>query len=199
MGNFVIDKSMEFCYGHRVWTQSLNGEYADNLKCACRHLHGHEGKVQVFMTGPGLDATGMVTDFRHLEWLKKFINEMIDHQFIIDRNDPLYDKIVGDDKQLIPVSLPGRQEYVVGSILNLENIESGTPDYEYYEGIFVVDFVPTSENLSKWMADLVDYKMKELNVAVTQIDWWETPKSRSSYRREPVVFSNGRRSDVEPT
>ena len=143
------------------------------------------------MSGSGLDPTGMVTDFRHLEWLKKFINEMIDHQFIIDRNDPLYDKIVGNDKQLIPVTLPGRQEYVVGNILNLENITPGTPDYEYYEGIFVVDFVPTSENLSRWMADLVDFKMKELNVAVTQIDWWETPKSRSTYKRDPVVFTNG--------
>lgn len=193
MGNWIIDKTFEFCYGHRVWTQSLNGEYADNLKCACRHLHGHEGKVQVFMTGPGLDRTGMITDFRHLEWLKKFINEMIDHQFIIDRKDPLYDKIVGNDKQLIPVSLPGRPDYVVGNILNLENITPGTPDYEYYEGIFVVDFVPTSENLSKWMADLVDFKMKELNVAVAQIDWWETPKSRSTYRRDTVMFRDGNR------
>ena len=39
MGKWVIDKTIEFCYGHRVWTQVLNGEYSDDLQCACRHLH----------------------------------------------------------------------------------------------------------------------------------------------------------------
>ena len=47
----------------------------------------------------------------------------------------------------------------------------------------VVDFVPTSENLSKWMADLVEAKMKKLDITVHHIDWWETPKSRSVYYR----------------
>ena len=63
----VIDKTFEFCYGHRVWTQKLNGEYAADLKCACRHLHGHEGKMQVFLKSPSgtLDPTGMVTGFGH--------------------------------------------------------------------------------------------------------------------------------------
>ena len=191
MSKWVIDKTFEFCYGHRVWTQQLNGEYSDNLKCACRHLHGHEGKVQVFMTGHGLDNTGMVTDFRHLEWLKKFINACIDHQFIVDKNDPLYDKIVGNDKVLNPVSLPGHTDYIVGSTVDMSSITEGTPGYEYYEGLFIVDFVPTSENLSKWLADFTDYKMKELNVAVSQVDWWETPKSRSCYIRDAVTFING--------
>ena len=191
MSKWVIDKTFEFCYGHRVWTQSLNGEYSDNLKCACRHLHGHEGKAQVFMTGAGLDNTGMITDFRHLEWLKKFINSCIDHQFIIDKHDPLYNKIVGDDKILVPVELPGHPNYIVGHSLNLDDLIPETPEYEYYEGLFIVNFVPTSENLSKWLADMADYKMKYLNVAVSQVDWWETPKSRSCYIREQPVFVEG--------
>lgn len=52
-----------------------------------------------------------------------------------------------------------------------------------FEGFMVVDFVPTSENLSKWMADLVEVKMKKLGVTIHHIDWWETPKSRSVYYR----------------
>jgi len=104
----IIDKTFEFCYGHRVWTQKLNGEYAADLKCACRHLHGHEGKLQVFLESPTgqLDPTGMVTDFRHTEWLKKWINENIDHQFVIDHHDPLFNQIVGDRK-LVTVTVPG--------------------------------------------------------------------------------------------
>ena len=180
---WIIDKSFEFCYGHRVWTQKLNGEYAADLKCACRHLHGHEGRLTVYLKSPtgNLDPTGMVTDFRHLEWLKKWINTYIDHQFVLDKNDPLYNQIVGDRK-LIPVYVP-ETDYVAGYHLYLGDLEPNTPEYEYYEGFMIVEFVPTSENLSAWMAELVDVKMKKLNVTVDHIDWWETPKSRSVYYR----------------
>jgi 6-pyruvoyltetrahydropterin/6-carboxytetrahydropterin synthase len=181
---WIIDKTFEFCYGHRVHTQTLNGEYAADLKCACRHLHGHEGKMQVFLTAPKLDNTGMVTDFRHLEWLKKWINEYIDHQFIIDKNDPLYFKIIGD-RPLVPVLVPNT-EHVAGWHLDLSGLEPNTPEYEYYEGFMVVDFVPTSEHLSSWMAELVQSKMKALGVTVQRIEWWETPKSRSVFYRDGV-------------
>ena len=183
---WIIDKTFEFCYGHRVWTQELNGEYAADLKCACRHLHGHEGKMQVYLApnreavlGDDLDKTGMVTDFRHLEWLKKWINEYIDHQFIIDRNDPLYNQIVGE-RGLVPVLVPGT-DHVAGYHLDLTGLAENTPEYEYYEGFMVVNFVPTSERLSAWMAELVEVKMRKLGVRVDHIDWWETPKSRSVY------------------
>ena len=181
---WIIDKTFEFCYGHRVHTQTLNGEYAADLKCACRHLHGHEGKMQVFLTAPKLDNTGMVTDFRHLEWLKKWINEYIDHQFIIDRNDPLYDKIIGD-RGLVPVYVPGT-DFVAGHHLDLTGLEPNSPEYEYFEGFMVVGFVPTSEHLSSWMAELVEAKMSKLGVKVHSIEWWETPKSRSVFYRDNV-------------
>lgn len=189
-----IDKTFEFCYGHRVHTQVLNGDFADDLKCACRHLHGHEGKIQVFLTGDKLDNTGMITDFRHLEWLKKKINSVIDHKFIIDKNDPLFDKIVGNNMVLVKETVVGGsfgQEYIIGYNVDLGNIKKNTPEYEYFEGLFIVDFVPTSENLSKWMADFVDFVMIPLNVAVSKVDWWETPKSRSTYNRDKVIFKNG--------
>ena len=182
---WIIDKTFEFCYGHRVHTQTLNGEYAADLKCACRHLHGHEGKMQVFLTAPKLDKTGMVTDFRHLEWLKKWINEYIDHQFIIDHHDPLYNQIVGKDRKLNAVFVPGT-DVIAGHHLDLSDLEPNTPEYEYYEGFMVVNFVPTSENLSAWMAELVQAKMKKLDVTVHHIDWWETPKSRSVFYRDGV-------------
>jgi 6-pyruvoyltetrahydropterin/6-carboxytetrahydropterin synthase len=138
--------------------------------------------MQVHLTGDGLDKTGMVTDFRHLEWLKKWINTYIDHQFIIDKNDPLYSKIIGD-KSLVPVLVPDT-EHVAGWHLDLSGVEPNTPEYEYYEGFMVVDFVPTSEHLSAWMAELVESKMKKLGVKVHSIEWWETPKSRSVFYRD---------------
>lgn len=180
---WIIDKTFEFCYGHRVWSQTLNGEYAADLKCACRHLHGHEGKMQVFLqsNSGNLDQTGMVTDFRHLEWLKKWINENIDHQFILDRKDPLYSSML-PEVELVPVLIPGT-EYLAGWKIDLTNFTPNTPEYEYFEGFLIVDFVPTSENLSQWMGNLVEVKMSKLDVTVKQIDWWETPKSRSTFIR----------------
>jgi len=182
MGYHLIDKTFEFCYGHRVHTQTLNGEYAADLKCACRHLHGHEGKMQVFLTASQLDNTGMITDFRHLEWLKKWINEYIDHQFILDVNDPLYNQMIGN-RTRIPVYIPDT-ELIAGWKLDLTDLKSSSPEYEYYEGFFIVDFVPTSELLSSWMLRLIEPKMRKLGVTIHHIDWWETPKSRSVYYRD---------------
>lgn len=177
--SWKIDKTIDFCYGHRVWTQTLNGDYAADLKCACRHLHGHEGKIQIFLESNYLDDTGMVTDFRHLEWLKKLINQHIDHQFIIDRNDPLINSMIDSSIEEIPVYV---EDMKIGCRLDLKGINPNTPIYEYLEGFLIVDFVPTSENLSKWMFDIVNAKMSKINVRCTQIDWWETPRSRSSYK-----------------
>lgn len=181
MNKFVISKTFEFCYGHRVHTQTLNSEYADDLKCACRHLHGHEGKVMIHLTADQLDNTGMVTDFRHLEWLKKWINTYVDHQFVLDGNDPLYNQIIGKGVPLVSVHVPDT-DYVAGYHIDQQYYQDFSgPEQEYYEGFMIVDFVPTSEKLSEWMAKLVEVKMNRLGVRVERVEWWETPKSCSIY------------------
>jgi 6-pyruvoyltetrahydropterin/6-carboxytetrahydropterin synthase len=138
--------------------------------------------MQVFLTSDKLDNTGMVTDFRHLEWLKQWINEYVDHRFIVDRNDPLYENLIGGSRKLVPIKVPGT-DYIACYQLDLSDLKDNTPEFEYYEGFTVVDFVPTSEKLSEWMSAVVDAKMKLLGVTVHRIDWWETPKSRSVFYR----------------
>jgi 6-pyruvoyltetrahydropterin/6-carboxytetrahydropterin synthase len=176
---YIITKDLEFSYGHRVWSQTLNGEYSNNLKTACRHLHGHEARVSISLSAPALTC-GMVTDFRHLEWLKTFLNTFVDHQFIIDRNDPLYSRLLGNVK-LEPVQVPGR-DLVAGYIVSADSYSELTAcEQEMLEGFFVVDFVPTSENLSSWLARIVTDKMQNLGVSVQSVTWWETPRSRSQF------------------
>jgi 6-pyruvoyltetrahydropterin/6-carboxytetrahydropterin synthase len=142
----------------------------------------------VFLKSPEgkLDPTGMVTDFRHLEWLKKWINEYVDHQFILDRKDPLYEQIIGKDVPLVAINVyNGVDRSVLAGWKIDENYykDMASERIEYFEGFFLVDFVPTSENLSSWMAELVEAKMTKLGVTVDRIDWWETPKSRSTFIR----------------
>lgn len=177
---WTIDKSFDWCYGHRVWSQELNGEFTGNegTCLSCRHLHGHQGQLKVHLRGETLER-GMVTDFKHLGWMKNFIDDTLDHKFIMDINDPL-----------IPHEVP---ELCDGIDLNLDICvfhPEGywTPDlstvtfenpavFEKYEGMVFVDFVPTSENLSAWLLEVARNKMAELEVEVVAVDFWETPKS----------------------
>ena len=217
---WVIDKQFDFCYGHRVWSQQLNADYcATGDACTrCRHLHGHQGEIHVFLEADELER-GMVTDFKHLGWFKNFIDDNLDHKFIIDINDPWFvnilnarpifqetDALVKDthgvermlykgdlcslstispltsngDHQInmIPCYVPGTDHHV-GYVLDVLNMHG--PEQEFYEGFFVVSFIPTSENLTKWMFESVKAKMDLINVRTTRVTLNETPKSRADY------------------
>lgn len=193
--SWKISKQFNFAYGHRVWVQKLEQEFALDRKCVCRHLHGHEAEVHVHLVGDDLNQQGMVTDFLHLSWLKKFFDESVDHKFIIDKNDPLFLSMMTiEEKGIWPDGLNFRPLYVpdtnhmAGQVLTVSNAKlgQGSKDeslYEYYESFFIVDFIPTSENLSKWVYDLVEPKMARIGVKVGEVEWWETPKSCSRYGR----------------
>jgi 6-pyruvoyltetrahydropterin/6-carboxytetrahydropterin synthase len=214
--SWSIDKQFSFCYGHRVYVQKLNQEYCgEDNKAKCRHLHGHEGLVHVHLQSSELNEQSMVTDFKHLGWLKIFIDDTIDHKFIIDYRDPMFTNLVSKiffnnlisgggnplefcesgvenfhtdmvNKLMLEfcekITVLGTN-HVVGQKIILDGIDHNSPEYETLEGYLIVDFVPTSENLSKWMYELVDAKMKLIGVNVSHIEWFETPKSRSIYRK----------------
>jgi|SaaInlStandDraft_3_1057020.scaffolds.fasta_scaffold20237_2 6-pyruvoyltetrahydropterin/6-carboxytetrahydropterin synthase len=188
---WTIDKSFDFCYGHRVHNQRLDTNFTENNDgcLACRHLHGHQGKIKVFLESSILKS-GMVTDFKHLGWFKQFIDDTLDHKFIMDLSDPL-----------CPHELPDLCVNDTGSVIQevnksllmpakdvLTNTIFWTPDmsklnlnnqavYEKYEGLVLVDFVPTSENICSWLLGIANNRMKELDVVVTALEFWETPKS----------------------
>ncbi|HIP12735.1 MAG TPA: 6-carboxytetrahydropterin synthase [Arcobacter sp.] len=175
-----ISKQFDFCYGHRVWSQELNVEYALDDCLMCRHLHGHQGKILVHLESEHLE-NGMVTDFKHLNWFKKFLDDTIDHKFIVDINDPLY-------PTLLPFYKDGNnlhtmeQDYKIPDLTHIK--DEPLHIREMYEGFIIVDFVPTSENLSAWLLKIVDKKMSKIGVKVSHIEYFETPKSRS------VVYNN---------
>ena len=170
-----ISKQFDFCYGHRVWSQELNIEYALDNCLMCRHLHGHQGKILVHLESDKLQ-NGMVTDFKHLNWFKKFLDDTIDHKFIIDINDPLYPTLLPFYKDRNNLhQMP--QNYKIPNISIIQ--DQPIHIIEMYEGFIIVDFVPTSENLSKWLLDIVQEKMSKIGVKVSHIEYFETPKSRS--------------------
>ena len=176
MSNWKISKDFNFAYGHRVYNQTLNAEYSIDSMCACRHLHGHEGLVRIFLSAEEL-TNGMVCDFKLLNWFKKWLDDTLDHKFIMGLQDPLLDyevPIVSDQ------SLCREPE---GHSTLLEESYNDLPHFlaEKYEGMVFVDFVPTSENLSRWIFGIVQKKMAKIGVKTDSVQFFETPKSQSIY------------------
>lgn len=174
---WTISKQFDFCYGHRVWSQSLNKEYALDECLSCRHLHGHQGKIIIHLSAKSL-KNGMVTDFKHLNWFKQFLDSTLDHKFIIDINDPLFCTLLphfSDKKDLLSF----HEGYFSPNLAKLK--DEPRHIFEMYEGYVIVDFVPTSENLSAWLYSIVQDKMRHLDIDVTCVEFFETPKSKSTY------------------
>ncbi|RBQ26459.1 MULTISPECIES: 6-carboxytetrahydropterin synthase [Arcobacteraceae] len=168
-----ISKEFDFCYGHRVWSQTLNIDFSLDSCLMCRHLHGHQGKVIVHLEATQL-KDGMVTDFKHLNWFKAFLDDVLDHKFIIDINDPLFSTIVPNIKKENLIKF--NDGYSIIDLIPFQN-----EFIELYESFIIVDFVPTSENLSAWLLKIVQNKMKEINIKVSHIEFLETPKSKSTF------------------
>lgn len=77
---FKVTKHIEFCYGHRLL----------NYDGKCRHLHGHNGRVEVDIQTDKLDARGMVHDFSDIkEAIKNWIDETLDHRMLLHKDDPI--------------------------------------------------------------------------------------------------------------
>lgn len=176
MNNWVIDKAFKWEMAHRVWTQVLGHEHLSiDTECKCKHLHGHSYTVKIFLGANKLDDTQMVTDFKNLNFMKQFIDSVLDHKFMIDVNDPNFQLITG-------CVSPSRANDTVSDGTNLSYIfPSAEADIQLHRASFIlVNFVPTSENICKY---LYDYAAAQLeNVAnVVAVELWETEKSHCRY------------------
>lgn len=179
-----ISKQFDFCYGHRVWNQELNKKFSLDSLCKCRHLHGHQGKVIIYLQGEELQ-NGMVTDFKHLNWFKKWLDESLDHKMILDINDPSISDLFPFIKSFLndlKNFLKWKDLIDYKDILSvIKNVDFEDSLKEIYQGLVLVDFIPTSENFSKFFFKIVSQKMKEINVKVSKVEFWETPKSCSTF------------------
>ena len=75
-----ITKTIDFCYGHRLL----------NYDGQCKHLHGHNGRIEIHVESSSLDDKGMVIDFTVIkETVKTWIDSNMDHRMILSKDDPL--------------------------------------------------------------------------------------------------------------
>lgn len=177
-----IDKSFSFEMGHRVWAQELKHRHLSiSTDCACKHLHGHSYEIKVFLGANTLDQSQMVTDFKNLNFMKEFVDNVLDHKFMIDVNDPMFEKITGWSA----ASVSGVKNFVnLGDYLRSLSYEDMTPVLSgpdtIVDSFVLVNFVPTSENICKYLKEYAQDKIG--NVAtVTALELWETKKSHCRY------------------
>lgn len=184
---FQIDKQFDFCYGHRVHNQILDKDLSVDGLCKCRHLHGHNGMLKIGLESNTLER-GMVTDFKNLECIKVLVDDILDHKFIIDINDPLFNDITGvfaEDILWDDYGIGYIKPSVVHDICTkIQDNLYGEAMQDKLEGFVVVDFVPTSENLCKMFGCIAQQRLSAITgdrVNVAFVDFWETPKSHCKY------------------
>lgn len=188
MAKWEISKSFDFCYGHRVHSQILDEGLSCNAKCKCRHQHGHQGLLNVYLEGDELNNQGMVLDFVNLNFVKKFIDDAIDHKMILDISDPVLPSLYSVLQNMDSSSGLSVDDFLQfhgdgGSYFTVWPYKySHLPTYciEIYEGLVLVPFVPTSENLAQWFYEVIQYKLSGI-ATVSKVEFYETPKSKSVY------------------
>jgi len=165
-----ISKTFEFCYGHRVHTQTTS-------PCKCQNLHGHNGEITVSLEG-SVKEDGMVVDFTQLSFVKDFIKDWIDHKMLMDEKDPMLERLIicdqGDLEKKIDLKndLFLVETFCLSSDMSLcryKNMEDNFTDFR--RGLVLTSFVPTSEMLCQFFAcyikEYFEDKGESLSVTVS--------------------------------
>ena len=117
---FTVSREIDFCYGHRLLG------YAGK----CRHLHGHNGRVEIAMEASGLDAHGMVLDFSEIRRVvSRWIDENLDHRMVLDRTDPAVRALHDMGEPLYLMDVSPTAENIAKLIFDVA-LESGFPVVE---------------------------------------------------------------------
>lgn len=91
MRRHCVKKQIAFCYGHRL----LDHEGK------CKHLHGHNARLEIEVCSDTLDALGMVMDFADVKRIAKdWIDENLDHKMLLHKKDPAVPLLQGIDEPL---------------------------------------------------------------------------------------------------
>lgn len=173
--NWTIDKEFSWEMGHRVWAQQLgHPELSIETECACKHLHGHSYTLKVFLSANELDQSQMVTDFKNLNFMKEFVDNVLDHKFMIDKNDPNFEIITGVHPSVVSLALD------FSNLADYMPHDADPARLLHCKSFVLVDFVPTSENICKRLKSYSQHRLGTV-ANVTAVELWETKKSHCRY------------------
>jgi 6-pyruvoyltetrahydropterin/6-carboxytetrahydropterin synthase len=141
----------------------------------------------------------MVIDFNNLNWFKQWIDDYVDHKFLVDIEDPLLinflnvfegfnfkqpkDIFTLDNLNLLEI----KKAFARFNKEELQKKIENPPLREFYESLVIVSFLPTAENISKWVYDVVDEFLKEQGFSqniLYKVEFFETPKSAARFQKD---------------
>ena len=194
---FTIEKTFTGDLAHRIHTQRLDSDFTEKgtkiLKC--RRLHGHTFGLKVKLGSKTLE-NDMVLDYNELGFVKDMINDILDHRTLIAESDPILKKV------LLPVFSDNLKESLLEkssepypvfiktswecSKFNIDVIED-LDIKEFLDSFVIVPFTTSSENISRWIFQIVESKIYKFNqihgtdVKVLSVSYKETPNSEAVY------------------
>lgn len=125
-----VMKEFVFAAGHRL----------PNHEGKCRRLHGHTYTVQVVIGGPqrfeeGASDEGMVLDFDKIKAAWRTLDILLDHRFLMDRSDPMFNVLVANEPEsIVPwVGPPTAESIAIFIASNLNNVLKGVVAVRVYE------------------------------------------------------------------
>jgi 6-pyruvoyltetrahydropterin/6-carboxytetrahydropterin synthase len=69
-------------YELKIITQFAAAHQIRGIEGGCERLHGHNWKVEVFVSGDKLDENGLLIDFRVMKDKTEALMEELDHRFL---------------------------------------------------------------------------------------------------------------------
>jgi hypothetical protein len=180
-----VSTIFDVSYGGRVW-----GEGATMIT----------GQSIQIETTIEREADSTPPSVRTLHWFQQFLDQNISGRFIIGRNDPLFERLLGGTisvRQKTPsekaayLDIGGEflelyeevipeTDQVIGYSLDTSKLDDSNTQ-QYYSSFFIVGFNPTEPALCKWMFDVLAVKMNALGILTSKVEIITTDFSRHSY------------------
>lgn len=85
-----ITKEFKFEMAHKL---------SKSYTCKCQHIHGHSYRVLITLKGYRLNDENVVIDFTKVKEVVKPIIELLDHSFMIHKDDKVCNELIAVAKQ----------------------------------------------------------------------------------------------------
>ncbi len=116
VGEHAASRFIDFCYGHRIPGHAGK----------CRHMHGHNGRVEIVCKGP-LDELGMVVDFGEIKRvIDQWVQEHWDHKTILQSGDDLIAILREEGEPVFELDAPTTAENLAAHLFQVAK-EAGLP------------------------------------------------------------------------
>jgi 6-pyruvoyltetrahydropterin/6-carboxytetrahydropterin synthase len=71
-------------YELKIITQMACAHQLREFEGRCENLHGHNWKIEVFVTGEELEPNGILIDFKRVKTATEEVIDQLDHKFLND-------------------------------------------------------------------------------------------------------------------